>query len=697
MGLLDSIFSDPSSPGGGWLLQALQSLTGANKANPGLSTSTPTTPPPVQSPLGLPFAPRNGLLGNSLFGDAIRGGLAGLNGATGYSGFGAQLGAGAQAGTQALRQRQQFQMQNLLNGQQYLQGNQQLAQGNLSIAQAVANFNIWNQAINPNAPQITVSDVQGDPNKLAQIMSAPPNSGGSAAGASQPQTGMQPIYGGGTGGDPQVTQAYGPSLNGAGTPTQGAPQQTGDSTGLVAAFAQMHGGMTPQQWSALGFRMRNQGMIDEAAKYDPTLLTGVEKAKARGQTFVSKPGGALLSGETGNVVGSGNPIKTEILDPSGSGNMVPAIQYPDGRIELSGYTGGNAGSAGGGSSLNNPGNIKSGPNGTFGQYSSMGAGVDAIDQNLKSYGMKGINTVRGIISTWAPASDQNDTPTLIANAAKMLGVDPDKPLNMNDPNTRAQLAMAIMRQENGLSPANNSSVTGTNAGTSPVSKLGPYATETQEGWAKRRSELGEFADSGIQAEQRFQALADALKATQSGSFATSKGKVAAALRAAGIDLPDSVLGDPAALQIALKESTQGVFSQIKSLVGGRVAAQEINLLASASANPDLQPAANAKIIAQAIGAIRYSRDLYQQLSQQKNPTDPDQFEIQFQKDHPLQSYVDAAEKEIGPLKGMEAPNLGGGAPNALKPPPRVTDQKSYDMIGRGQQYLDPNGVLRTKQ
>lgn len=632
-GLLDWLFTDPTQSGGGLLAGLLSG------SNPGAKTSTPL---PATPSVGSPFLPRNGLLGDSPFAGGIRGALAGLAGSTGYTGL-AALGAGAQSATQASRQRQQFQMQNILGGQQYRAGEQGLAQGNLGLAQAISNFNLWNQQLNPGAPAVTYQDVQNDPQKLAQIMSFTP---GQAQGGSAPQAGGAPLDPTAQGGQPESTFQP-PQQGGNGGQMQPSVPPAQGADALTAAFAKLHGNMTPQQWAMFGLRTHNTGMVDEATKYDPSILTGIEAAKARGQSFVSKPGGALLSGATGNVIGSGNPIKTEILDPAGSGNMVPAIQYPDGRIELSGYAGGNAG----GSYTNNPGNIKSGANGGFGSYSSMGAGVDAIDKNLQAYAAKGINTLSGIVSTWAPPSE-NDTPTLIANAAKRLGVDPNKPLNMGDANTRAQVAMALMQQENGLSTAGNSSVTGTNQGTSPVSKLGPYADETQTGWAKRRAELGEFADSGIQAEQRFMALADALKATQSGTFSTDKARIAAGLKAVGIDLPENVMGDPAQVQIAIKESVQGVFSQIKSLVGGRVAAQEINLLSSASANPNLQPAANAKIIAQAIGAIRYQRDYYQALSAQKNPTDPNDFEIRFQKDHPLQTYVDAAEKEIGPLKGM---------------------------------------------
>ena len=73
-------------------------------------------------------------------------------------------------------------------------------------------------------------------------------------------------------------------------------------------------------------------------------------------------------------------------------------------------------------------------------------GLKAIDDNLKAYGKKNINTLSKIISTWSPPS-QNDTPRLIKQAAQRLSLDPNQELDMNNPAVRQALGTAIMMQE----------------------------------------------------------------------------------------------------------------------------------------------------------------------------------------------------------------------------------------------------------
>lgn len=694
--ILAGLFQDPTQQGGGSIYQWLapQSATAAATntplgapSAPGTPGGTPTPPPAAQNSGGMLsqfFQPHRGLLGNSLAGDAVRGGLAGLGSSTGYTGL-AAVGQGAMGAAEAAAHRRQGQMGAALAGQQYQGGQQSLAQGNIGIAQMVARYNVWAQM--SGRQPITYQQAMSDPQALAQAMSSmqqpggQPGAQGQAGPTGQPgaTAGMPPVTGGGGNVNPQVAAAYGPQAAATtGTPQQQAPNPQGQpAADPESGFRSTHMGYSTTEWAQYGMRLAANGdasgmqMVKDATAMNPDVLRQTERAKALGQLGIAKPGGAYLDPQSGNVIGQGNPIKTEIMDPSGSGNMVPALQYPDGRVEVTGFSGGNSAPQGGG---NNPGNIRPiGSSTGFQSFKSMGEGVDAMDKNLQAYASKGINTVRGIVSTWAPPN-QNDTPTLVANAAKRLGVDPDKPLDMSNPNTRAQVTLAIMQQENGGPKLADNSVTGTNAGTQPVAKLGPYAATSQELWAKRKGEIGESVGPNIQAEQRFKSLGDALKATESGAFTTDKANIKAGLHSVGIDLPDNVWGNPAQVQIALKESVQGVFSQIKSLVGGRVAAQEINLLASASANPDLQPAANAKIIAQAIGAIRYDRDYYDALSKEKNPVDPNDFQIQFQKEHPIQEYMDKAEKELGPLKGQESNTPPKGAPSNAE---QASDGKWY--------------------
>ncbi len=111
---------------------------------------------------------------------------------------------------------------------------------------------------------------------------------------------------------------------------------------------------------------------------------------------------------------------------------------------------------------NNPGNIAksniawqgkiSGNDPTLETFATPEAGVGALAKNLLAYQNKhGLNTISGIINRWAPPSE-NDTPQLIQNASKRLGVKPDQPINLNDPKMLASFSKAIIHQENGIQP-----------------------------------------------------------------------------------------------------------------------------------------------------------------------------------------------------------------------------------------------------
>jgi len=109
---------------------------------------------------------------------------------------------------------------------------------------------------------------------------------------------------------------------------------------------------------------------------------------------------------------------------------------------------------------NNPGNIEdsafarsqpgyTGSDGRFATYATPEAGQNAASNLLVSYSNRGINTVNGIINRWAPKSDGNDTASYAATVARSIGVDPNEPLNLNDPNVRSKVAQAMFKVENG--------------------------------------------------------------------------------------------------------------------------------------------------------------------------------------------------------------------------------------------------------
>ncbi|KAG0194673.1 hypothetical protein DFQ28_007819 [Apophysomyces sp. BC1034] len=104
---------------------------------------------------------------------------------------------------------------------------------------------------------------------------------------------------------------------------------------------------------------------------------------------------------------------------------------------------------------NNPGNIRYGAGFDeeqegekgFGAYPTPTAGGKALIKNLSTYYTKhGLNTVRGIVSRWAP-DNENNTAAYITAVSGQMGVGPDDALNMTDSGTIRKLATAISKQE----------------------------------------------------------------------------------------------------------------------------------------------------------------------------------------------------------------------------------------------------------
>ena len=114
---------------------------------------------------------------------------------------------------------------------------------------------------------------------------------------------------------------------------------------------------------------------------------------------------------------------------------------------------------------NNPGNLNfahqpgavlepAGPGITprFARFPTPEAGLDALRDQLCRYILRdGIDTVAGIISKWAPPTE-NNTAAYIRGVAHALGVEPDATLGLPTPGLIAGLMRAIIRFENGQNP-----------------------------------------------------------------------------------------------------------------------------------------------------------------------------------------------------------------------------------------------------
>ena len=110
---------------------------------------------------------------------------------------------------------------------------------------------------------------------------------------------------------------------------------------------------------------------------------------------------------------------------------------------------------------NNPGNIRISNNqwrgkipvsqntdGSFEQFESMEMGVRAAILNLLSYIRGGTYTVKGIVSKWAPSSE-NDTGAYIQFVVDCSGLRPDEGLNTYDRIKISKLLECMFLMENG--------------------------------------------------------------------------------------------------------------------------------------------------------------------------------------------------------------------------------------------------------
>jgi hypothetical protein len=121
--------------------------------------------------------------------------------------------------------------------------------------------------------------------------------------------------------------------------------------------------------------------------------------------------------------------------------------------------------SGNGFSINNPLNIRylaknafngqTGNHNGYGVYDTLAHGVHAAFEQLSEYVARGLDTVTQIVSTWAPASENND-PAYISDVAQRMGVDANEPLAW--PDDAVDLIQAMAWHENGYNPMASSDV-----------------------------------------------------------------------------------------------------------------------------------------------------------------------------------------------------------------------------------------------
>ena len=148
-----------------------------------------------------------------------------------------------------------------------------------------------------------------------------------------------------------------------------------------------------------------------------------------------------------------------------------------------------------------------------------------------------------------------------------------------------------------------------------------------------------------------------MKQYQTGAFASHMSEIRAGLKNVGVNLPDSVAGDPAQAEIILKNNFGASIQTMKATGLTRWTQSELFASQKNMANPDLQPEANLAIGAQTIGTLNWEQQMQKDYSQAKKYggfLDPRDFQRQWVQANPVQPFIDKADQQLGPLKGMPA-------------------------------------------
>jgi hypothetical protein len=235
-------------------------------------------------------------------------------------------------------------------------------------------------------------------------------------------------------------------------------------------------------YNALGGQLIKSGRMQDGL----SLIKLGEEAKA-GQDFSRTLGG--------------------LGQPQGAQPQQPPAQMPQGAPA-------SGGSVPRGIRNNNPLNIEAGPftagqpgfagsDGRFARFEAPEQGIQAAGKLLDTYSTKyGLNTVAGIIGRWAPSTDGNDVRGYAASVAGRLGVSPDQPLNLSDPQVKNALIMAMGQFENGrpinaqAAPSQAMGFNGVPARPDARGVFGPDATLTPEEAPQQAPQPFQVAQAG---------------------------------------------------------------------------------------------------------------------------------------------------------------------------------------------------------
>lgn len=353
-------------------------------------------------------------------------------------------------------------------------------------------------------------------------------------------------------------------------------------------------------------------------------------ARRLGVTDISKASPAIQQAIQADVIQQSGLQEKSQTEGKFSATPLPfeaaqATQVPFGTTYGDIRNGGQGGASGGlpspspqaplGIRNNNPGNLRPvGASTGFQQFSSMQEGLQALDKDLQIKGGRGVNTIRKVISAWAPPSE-NNTEAYIKTVAQRLGVPPDAALDMENPLVRQALSTAISLHENGskalLAPNQGRGVQG--GPTAPGQSLVP-PTAAQQGQDKFVAEkIAKDAlaiqDEGMQAGKnaaRMQQLGSFLDKVDTGSLTGTGVALARYAKAAGFEIPASATYAETAKALAIP-----LIGEMRGQAGlaGSMSNYEDQLLQSAIPNIDKLPGTNKILVKAYVAQQQRAQDI----------------------------------------------------------------------------------------
>lgn len=204
----------------------------------------------------------------------------------------------------------------------------------------------------------------------------------------------------------------------------------------------------------------------------------------------------------------------------------------------------------------------------------------------------------------------------------------------------------------------------------PTTKYGvETASALRDSDIKAYDKMGSQANNSSQMQGRLGYMEDALKSGNAGNIISQNPELANTLIAAGVISDKGAINDIAKFQAYEGAQVQEAINQIRSASPdspqARVLAQEFNAISEKMGNPSQRPEAIHEIMAMTQGFADWNKDMaegYRAMHGLDNRNAngatlrPVDYQMGFEKEHPVYDYVKMSRKEIGPFKGMAGNN-----------------------------------------